>query len=151
VRKLIYHYRDILYYSKNEKEIYKAKEYLDQYDNEQFQIAKRIEKEQQKAQERREYQNYLKQNNRIDNENGWKSSLYIKLNSLSTFEKLEVMANDTRHSPKFYPSNMAYQISKEDIQKLDNSKRANLRKMFSIKIHGPSPWASFKKKYKMII
>jgi len=98
-----------------------------------------------RAKERREFESSLIKNDIEDRKNGQREKLIEELNGMTSYNKLLVMANDTRHSPKFYPTSMAYQITDADIKKLDSTQYIRLRKMFSKYIKRQTPWGRFRK------
>ncbi len=107
----------------------------------------REDKEQAIAKQRKKYIAQLKANNKEDRENGMRDVLIDKLNKMTTYEKLILMSNDTRHTVKYYPGNIACETIPEYINMLSSKQYEGLRKLFDMPVKGPSPWASFKKKY----
>jgi hypothetical protein len=89
----------------------------------------------------------LQKNDVEDRKNGVREALIAKLNKMTSYEKLLVMAGDVRHTVKFYPTNMAYQVTQEDINKLDKDQYLNVSMMLNMHIKGSTPWGQFKKKY----
>lgn len=89
----------------------------------------------------------LRKNDVEDRTNGAREALIAKLNKMTSYEKLTVMAGDTRHTVKFYPTNMAYQVTQEDVNKLDKDQYLNISKMLNTRIKGSSPWGQFKQKF----
>jgi hypothetical protein len=55
------------------------------------------------------------------------------------------MAKDTRYSVRYYPTTMAYAITKEDIVNLDKDQQHNIFKMSSMRLKNSTPWGIFKK------
>lgn len=109
-------------------------------------VAKQEEQER-KAQERRQYISTLKENDKKDRENDLRDKLISALNEMTNYEKLVHMSNDSRHTPKFYPGNIAYHTTQEDIDMLDNDQYKNLCKMFNMRIKGSTAWGKFKKRF----
>ena len=104
-------------------------------------------KRQELGKKRKEYIAQLKENDKRDRENGTRDILIDKLNKMTTYDKLVLMAEDTEHTCKFYPGNIAYDTIPEYINMLSSTHYEGLRKLFDMHVKGPSPWATFKKKY----
>lgn len=139
-------YSYILRYSTNNDSIEFAKKALDSYNKYRQDIENEEKRRSEEASKRKTYVKKLISNDIEDRKNGLRKQLIEELNSLSTYEKLLKMADDKRHSIKYYPKNMAYQITKEDIAKLSLTRLENLKKMSRMKIKSSTPWGQFKRK-----
>ena len=104
-------------------------------------------KEQSIAKQRKQYISQLKANDKEDRENGSRDKLIDKLNKMTTYEKLVLMSNDTRHTVKYYPGNIARGTIPEYISMLSSKQYEGLRKLLDMPVKGPSPWATFKRTY----
>jgi len=122
------------------------KTFWDNWNLQQLEWEKELKTQVVRAKERREFESSLIRNDIKDRKNGQREKLIENLNGMTSYDKLLVMVNDIRHSPKFYPTNMAYQITAEDIKKLDSIQHNKLRKMFSKYIKRQIPWGRFRKK-----
>jgi len=85
----------------------------------------------------------LKENEAQDRALGLREILIEELASMSNEERLIKLAEDDRHSPKYYPLNMFYNITREEIQNLKPEHRSKLSKKFDIPLK-KSPWKKFK-------
>lgn len=104
-------------------------------------------KRQELGKKRKEHIAHLKENDQRDRKNGTRDILIEKLNKMTTYDKLVLMAEDTEHTCKFYPGNIAHETIPEYINMLNDKQYEGLCKLFEMPVKGPSPWASFKKKY----
>ena len=134
----------ILRYSTNNDSIEFAKRALDSYQKHRQYIEDQKEQRSEEASKRKLSAQKLISNDIEDRKNGLRGQLIEELNSLSPYEKLVKMADDTRHSVKYYPKNMAYQITKEDFSKLSSVRLENIKRMSNMKIKGSTPWGQFK-------
>jgi len=123
------------------------KTFWDNWSLQQIEWEKELEAQIVRAKDRREFESGLIKNDIEDRKNGLREKLIEKLNGMSSYDKLLVMVNDARHSPKFYPTNMTNQITDEDIKKLDSSQYNQLCSMFSKYIKGKTPWGRFRKRF----
>ena len=104
-------------------------------------------KRQELGRKRKEHIAQLKENDKKDRANGMRDILIDKLNKMTTYEKLILMSEDTEHTCKFYPGNIVHETIPEYINMLSDKQYEGLCKLFDMHVKGPSPWATFKKKY----
>ena len=121
--------------------------FWDNWSLQQLAWEKELEAQIVRAKDRKKFESGLIKNDIEDRKNGQREKLIENLNGMTSYDKLLVMVNDIRHSPKFYPTNMAYQITAEDIKKLDSIQHSKLRKMFSKYIKRQTPWGKFRKRF----
>lgn len=140
-------YAYILRYSLNNESIEFAKRALESYEKYKQYIEDKEKQRSEKTKKRKIYTQKLISNDIEDRKNGLRKQLIEKLNSLSSYEKLVVMAEDTRHSVKYYPTNIAYAITKEDIVNLNKEQQSNLFAMTAMRLKSSTPWGVFKKKF----
>jgi len=134
----------ILRYSENSESIEFAERELENYKKDMQYKEDGRKQRSEEVRKRKAYANKLISNDVEDRKNGLRGQLIEELNSLSPYEKLVKMADDTRHSVKYYPKNMAYQITKEDFSKLSSVRLENIKRMSSMKLKGSTPWGQFK-------
>jgi len=136
----------ILRYSTNNDSIKFAERALDSYQKHRQYIEDQEELIREEANKRKFSTQKRISNDIEDRKNGLRAQLIKELNSLSSYDKLIRMAEDIRHSVKYYPTSMAYQIREEDIAKLSFTSLENLKNMSSMKMKSTTPWNQFKKK-----
>jgi len=120
--------------------------FWDQWSLEQLKWEEEMKVQSLRAKERRKFESILTKNDIEDRKRGARKKLIERLDGMSSYDKLLVLANDTNHSPKFYPKNMAYQITDADIERLDLVHYDKLLKMFSKYIKRQTPWGGFKQR-----
>ena len=141
----------ILEHGTNDEAKESAKEELREYNNYRQAIEDEETYRSEKAKERKLYTAQLVLNDLEDRGNLVRENLIRELEILSDLDKLILMANDKRHSIKFYPKNLAYQTTEDDIKKLSFEQQKNLVQMSSIKMKGYTPWGGFKKKLHNVV
>ena len=141
----------ILKHSTNDEAKESAKEGLRAYNDYRQAIKDRETYRSEKAKEKQQYTAQLVLNDLEDRGNLVRENLIRELEILSDLDKLILMANDKRHSIKFYPKNLAYQTTEDDIKKLSFEQQKNLVQMSNIKMKGYTPWGGFKKKLHNVV
>lgn len=89
--------------------------------------------------------NYERQKNRDleDRKNGIREMFLNELNNLSLDEKLQQLASDDTHSPKYYPTSIVNDSTIEVLQNLDKGLLEKLLERMQIPLR-KSPWKSFR-------
>lgn len=123
------------------------KTFWDNWSLQQHEWEKGLDDQVTRAKERGEFESSLIKNDVEDRNSGLREKLIEQLNEMTIYEKLVFMSNDTKHTPKYYPGNIAYHTTQEDIDKLDSNQYENISKMFNMYIKGNSPWGKFKKRF----
>lgn len=146
VRKTREYHNYITEYSINDNAVIQAKEEIEKINEHESHVNNEERLRSEISKNRKLYEKQLIQNDEKGRKDGSQVNLRKKLQNLSSYDKLVIMADDTTHSAKYYPKNMAYAITKEDIHKLSKIRKDNLLKICSIQVKGSSPWGHFKKK-----
>ena len=135
----------VIEFSNNEKAKIKAENIYNTY----WEAQSRINLEQKinyiRAQKRKKLTKIFKLNDKIDRKKGIREKLKEKLNSLTIEEKLYMLANDKRHSPKFYPKNIIGETTIDILKNIDKDLQKKLLNKFEIYLRRRSPWRRFKK------
>ena len=139
------YYNYILRHSNNEHSILYAKEALAESNARRDYIDQEEAKRHIEAKDKKEHINNLVRQDVKDRKNGKRVTLIEKLNLLSIIEKLQLMSKDTKHSVKYYPTNIAYDTTIETLIKLSDEEVKKLIKMCPLQMKGTSPWKQFKK------
>ena len=133
-------------YSNNIQEKNIALEELEELHKKQKRKAAFEAKRQAQNKERTSNTRYLKMNDKTDREAGLRDVFLAELNKLSLEEKFIWLINDTRHSPKYYPKNMAGAASNEFLLNLEDSIIQKLIEKFNKVNLKRSPWNKFKQR-----
>lgn len=134
----------IMHFSHKEDEVEQAAETVRELVEEKMLKEEKEKERQENDARRKEINERLKANDIKDRNLGLRESLIEKFNGLNIEEKLTRLANDTEHSPKFYPKKIIHEATAEDIRKLDIDTQKKLLKKFNMPL-GKSPWKKFKK------
>jgi len=134
---------NIMHFSHKEDEVEQATEIVKKLIEEKMLKQEEEQERQERYARRREISKTLKVNDMKDRSLGLREILIEELASMSNEERLIKLAEDDRHSPKYYPLNMFYDITCKEIQNLKPEYRSKLSKRFDIPLK-KSPWKKFK-------
>jgi len=98
-----------------------------------------------KISERKDHNGEQKNRDIEDRKNGIREKFLIEMMNLSLLEKLQRLASDDTHSPKYYPTSIVNESTIEVLQNLDKGLLEKLLERMQIPLR-KSPWKSFRNK-----